>query len=173
MKRVMLSLAMAAACMSAASAGVIDTARRAEAVRGAQTWSAWGGTIGVRWNQDLMQNLGITLGAPSGKLAQVDFRHHEFFPLRESGGLEFSVRNETLQRFNGGSLQMRGGYVLHLRDHSSIDLRDFTLRVRATDPKILDLVSSDGKVWFYSDRIMFELTDNNRTLAIRAADLRV
>ena len=175
MKRVMLSLAIAAACMSAASAGVIDSAQRADAMQGTQQWSAWGGTIGVRWNKDLIQNLGITLDAPSepSTTTQQDLRRHQWFALRQSGGLQFSVHNAALQQFNGGSLQMRGGYVLHLRDGSSIDLRNATLRVRANDPQILDLVSSDGKVWFFSDRIMFELADNNRTLAIRAADLRI
>ena len=173
MKQLALSLCIATACISTASAGVIDTARKVNVQSGAQTWSAWGGTIGVRWNLDLMQNLGISVAAPSEKLAQQDLRRHEFFALREAGGLEFSVKNAALQKFNGGSLQMRGGYVLKLHDGSSIDLRNLTMRVRASDPNVLDVVSSDGKVWFYSDRIMFELADNNRTLAIRAADLRV
>ena len=39
-------------------------------------------------------------------------------------------RNGSMQQFTGGSLQMRGGYVLHLADGSSIDLRDLSLRVR-------------------------------------------
>jgi hypothetical protein len=173
MKRLGLGLCIAAACVPAVHAGAISDAVKAASPGTAQSWSAWGGTIGVRWNRDLMQNLGIALDAPSATLAQKDLGRHEWFELRQTDGLKFSVRNATLQQFDGGSLQMRGGYVLRLRDGGRIDLRDFSLRVRANDPKILDLVSADGKAWFYSDRIMFELADNNRTLAIRAADLRV
>ncbi|MBO9662914.1 hypothetical protein [Dokdonella sp.] len=169
MKQILLAAGIALACVTAAHAGVIEQAQRKQA----QTWSAWGGEIGVRWNRDLLANLGVTLEAPSGRIAREDRRRHEWFQLRQTGGLEFSVRNATLQRFEGGSLQMRGGYVLRLADGSRIDLRDLSMRVRASDPNILDVVSGDGKVWFYTDRVMFELADGNRTLAVRAADLRI
>jgi hypothetical protein len=172
MKKLTLVLGIACACAGSAYAGVIDTANHAQAASAAQTWSAWGGEIGIRWNPTLLENLGVTV-TTSGRDAGNTTRDHDWFSLRESGGLEFSVRNATLQQFDGGSLQMRGGYVLRLKDGSQVDLRDFTLRVRPDDPKILDVVSSDGKVWFFTDRIMFELVDDNRTLAIRAADLRI
>src|SRR5690606_20157666 len=81
--------------------------------------------------------------------------------------------NGALQRFSDGSLQMRGGYHMRLRDGSRIDLRNLTLRVRAGEPGILDLVGADGKAWFYTDRVMFELIDDKRRLAIRAADVRM
>lgn len=66
MKRVILGLAVAVACMSAASAGVIDTARRADAAHATQTWSAWGGDIGFHWNTDLLTNLGVSVLTPHG-----------------------------------------------------------------------------------------------------------
>ncbi|MEO8461430.1 MAG: hypothetical protein ABI451_12940, partial [Dokdonella sp.] len=137
-----------------------------------QTWSAWGGSIGVRWNNDLFHGMGITTRS-DGPIAKSDPRRHQWFALRESGGLEFAVANGSLRHFNGGSLQMRGGYVLHLRDGSNIDLRDATFRVRAGDTSKLDLVSSDGNIWLYTDRIMFELSNREQTMAIRAADLRI
>jgi hypothetical protein len=164
---------LAFACMTAlavvpfAHAGVIESARQAQA----ETWTAWGGEIGIRWNPDLMVNMGLSLEAPSGKIATQDPDRHDWFELRESAGLEFHVANASLKQFTGGSLQMRGGYVLRLPDGDRIDLRNLTLRVRASDPKILDIVSGDGKAWFYSDRVMFEMADEGRTLAIRAADV--
>ncbi|MEO7433770.1 MAG: hypothetical protein ABIR62_17525, partial [Dokdonella sp.] len=173
MKRLALCAFIAAACGSTAYAGTIEKTFKANTATGQQTWSAWGGSMGMRWNHDLLQNLGVKLDSATAKVAITDYRQHEWFQVRQTDGLQFSVKNGSLQQFNGGSLQMRGGYVLHLNDGSTIDLRDFSLRVRASDPKILDLVSSDGKVWFFSDRVMFELADGNRTLAIRAADLRV
>ena len=129
--------------------------------------------MGVRWNTGLMQNLGIRVETRVGQLGRTDRDGHEWFPLREAGGLEFSVRDAALQKFVGGSLRLSGGYVLRLADGGMIDLRDATLRVNASNPLVLDVVSSDGKVWFFTDRIMFELVDNNRTLKVHTADLRV
>ena len=171
MKRHVLAFLVAAAFVPVAHAGVVDNAQRAAHQ---QAWSAWGGQIGFRWNTDLLTNLGITPGQQTSLLTNVsDFRNHQWFELRQSGGLQFNVFNGALEKFTGGSLQMRGGYVLQLRDGSTIDMRDMSLRVRTKDTQVLDIVSGDGKVWFYTDRLMFELADNNQTLAIRAADLRI
>jgi len=166
-----LALACGLGVASLAQAGVIDKAQTAAQQ---QSWSAWGGDIGVRWNRGLLKNIGVTVEqSTTAQLSKTDMRRHEWFDVRQAGGLSFNVKNGSMQQFTGGSLQMRGGYTLRLSDGSSIDLRDLSLRVRANDPKVLDAVSGDGKVWFYSDRVMFELADNNRTLAIRAADLRI
>src|SRR3954465_10746517 len=168
-----LALACALVFAAAAQAGVIDKAQQAE-TSAAQSWSAWGGDIGFRWNSGLLKNIGVTIeSAPAEQTSKHDFRRHEWFAMREASGLQFSVKNGSLLAFTGGSLQMRGGYVLKLADGSKIDLRDLTLRVRANDARVLEVVSSDGKVWFVSDRIMFELADANKTLAVRAADLRI
>jgi len=172
MKRLLLSVCITMACVAAAHAGIADRTARAGA-SAEQAWSAWGGSMGVRWNYDLMANLGIRVETRAGQLRQTDERGHEWFSLRQAGGLEFLVRNDSLQRFRDGSLRMSGGYVLALADGTRIDLRDATLRVNPKNPNVLDLVSSDGKVWFFTDRIMFELADGNRTLAVRAADLRI
>src|SRR5689334_3565204 len=132
-----LALACALGLALPAYAGVIDKAQKeAAAAQGTQAWSAWGGDIGFRWNRGLLQNIGVTVETPS---AQTDknLRGHEWFDVRQSGGLTFTVRNGSMQQFTGGGLQMRGGYVLKLPDGSSIDLRDLALRVRESDPKIL------------------------------------
>lgn len=156
-----------------ARAGVIANAPRAEA-SSPQAWSAWGGEMGFRWNRGLLGNIGVAIEpSAAGLTTQSDRGRHEWFALRESAGLEFLVKNGSLQKFSDGSLQMRGGYVLRLSDGSTIDLRELTLRVRSDDPRILDAVSGDGQAWFFSDRIMFELADNRRVLAVRAADLRI
>ena len=158
---------------ASAQAGVIDKAQQAEAA-GHQTWSAWGGDIGFRWNRGILGNIGIHIEAsPSGQQVSKTLRGHEWFEVREAGGLTFTVLNGSMQQFTGGSLQMRGGYVLKLSDGSSIDLRDLSFRIRSDDPKILDVVSGDGKAWFHTDRVMFELANGKKTLAIRAADLRI
>lgn len=165
-----LALLIAAAVLPAAHAGVIEKANQ----QATQSWSAWGGQIGVRWNRDLLGNLGLTVAdAPTGKLAKQDFRLHEWFDLRQNAGLQFTVNNASLRNFTGGSLQMRGGFVLKLRDGSAVDLRDLTLRARTDGSNILDLVSSDGKAWFYSDSLMFRLANNEHGLEIVSANLRM
>ncbi|HEX7768882.1 MAG TPA: hypothetical protein VF422_02520 [Dokdonella sp.] len=174
MKKALLVLGIAAACVPvAALAGVVDRATK-PVQQATQTWSAWGGEVGVRWNHDLLGNLGLQVeGARDQQLAKTDRRQHEWFALRESGGLDFLVRYGALERFSGGSLQMRGGYVLQLADGSKLDLRNLTMRVRANDPGILDVTGADGRSWFYIDRVMFELVDNRKTLAVKASDLRM
>jgi hypothetical protein len=170
-----MALIIAAAFVTAAHAGVIDKAQQADAAAAAgQTWSAWGGQIGVRWNHDLLANLGVSVAdAPAGKLATQDFRLHEWFELRQSGGVQFTVSNASLRNFIGGSVQMRGGFVLKLRDGSTIDLRDLTLRTRKDGSNVLDLVGGDGKVWLYSDSLMFRLADNERGLEVMSANIRM
>ena len=174
MKKALLVLGIAAACIPAAAwGGVLDRGTKPP-VQETQVWSAWGGEVGVRWNHDLLGNLGIAVDkARDQALAKTDRRQHEWFALRESGGLDFLVRYGSLDRFAGGSLQMRGGYVLRLPDGSSLDLRNLTMRVRANEPGILDVTGADGRAWFYIDRVMFELVDDRQTLAVKASDLRM
>ena len=92
--------------------------------------------------------------------------------MRQAGSLDFRVANGNLQSFVGGSVQARGGYVLKTAS-GDIDLTDFRLKTRADNPLVLDLVGADGKAWFYVDRLMYELVDDNKILAVRAMDLRV
>ncbi|MBN8481303.1 MAG: hypothetical protein J0L88_06910 [Xanthomonadales bacterium] len=138
-----------------------------------QLWAAWGGTVGVRWNRELAPDLGLRIGAPATALDGLSWMGHERFALRQAGSLEFRVANNNLQGFVEGSVQARGGYRIELADGGSIDLSDFRLRPRAGAPLILDLVGADGKAWFYIDRLMYELVDDNHTLAVRAMDLRI
>jgi hypothetical protein len=173
MKRHVLTLGLLLVLPAIAGAGVIDGARRTE-LAATQTWSAWGGDIGIRWNRDLLGNLGVRIGdAPSGKLAKHDFRLHDFFSLRESGGLQFTVFNGALRKFTGGSVQMRGGFVFSLADGGRIDLRNLTLRARGDGSNVIDLVSGDGHAWLYSDSVMFRLGDGERSLEVKSANLRM
>ncbi|SFN48986.1 hypothetical protein SAMN05216289_12542 [Dokdonella immobilis] len=135
-------------------------------------WSAWGGEVGIRWNRELAADMGIHSFETSGKLEGRSWREHERFAVRQSGSLDFRVANGNLQSFVGGSVQARGGYVLKTAA-GDIDLTDFRLKTRADNPLVLDLVGADGKAWFYVDRLMYELVDDNKVLAVRTMDLRV
>ena len=87
-----LALACALVLGVPAHAGVIDKAQKAEA--STQAWSAWGGDIGFRWNRGLLKIIGVTIeSSPANQLSKTDFRRHEWFDVRESGGLEFGETN--------------------------------------------------------------------------------
>ncbi len=150
----------------------LQDSRRAGAAL-TQDWSAWGGAVGIRWNHALLKDYGMTVGRPDARIQSPDHRPHDWFELRQGGGLTFRVANGALRHFTGGQLQSRGGYQLMLDGQGSIDLRNFTLRVRAKDPMILDVVGADGKVWFYIDHLMFELVRQQTQVAIKAADVRI
>jgi hypothetical protein len=97
----------------------------------------------------------------------------DLFALRESGSIEFKASRGSFDGFLGGSLQTRGGYQLDLADGSTIPLVDFRLRPSASNPMQLDVVSGDGKVWFYVDNLMYELVRDNRVLAFYTSDMRI
>ena len=155
--------------------GAIAAGAKAAAVAPAkaQFWSASSGTVGVRWNRDLASDIGLTLGAAVARQGAIGPDDHEFFDLSAAGSLDFNVRSGNLHDFVGGALQARGGYVIASKA-GAIDLSNFSLvpRLGAKVPT-LDVVGSDGKAWFYLDRVMYELTDNNQRLALRTMDLRI
>ena len=147
-------------------------------------WAAWGGTVALRLNENILGSMGMSIQSRAGKLPADAARltdglnarqalGSELFALRESGSLQFRAERGSFVGFLGGSLQSRGGYVLALEDGSTVPLVDFRLRPNARDPLYLDVVSGDGKVWFYIDKLMYELVRDNRVLAVYTADMRV
>ncbi len=139
-------------------------------------WSAAGGVVSVRWNNDLARDLGIRI-LPGERLPTKLQHGADRFDLQPSGHLQFQVQDGYLRAFSGGALQARGGYVLALPG-GTIALEDFRLVPRTAaggkrDPLQLDLIGADGKAWFYVDRVMHELTKYDSVLAVRSSDLRI
>ena len=171
-KRFAKALAFAAA--GAFAWGALSVTVHAADVKGAkaQYWSVSSGTVGVRWNRELAADLGLVLGAASGRQGALSDQGHETFALTRAGSLDFNVRNGNLQSFVGGSLQASGGYLIG-SPAGSIDLTNFRLVPRAGAATTLDLVGSDGTSWFYVDRLMYELIDGKQRLAVRTMDVRI
>ena len=141
-------------------------------------WSAAGGTVDVRWNRDLARDLGIRI-APAQHAADARKNAGDRFALKDAGTLQFRVNNGYFGGFGTGALQARGGYVLELAD-GPIALTDFRLVPRAASAKSgpsavtrLDLVGADGQAWFYVDRLMHEMTEQDSVLAVRSSDVRI
>ncbi len=178
----MLPIALALAlCPMVSSA---DQATVSPSTESSKDWAAWGGTVGIRLNENLLNSMGMSIQSRSGKLPSDAARltdglnsrqaiGSELFAIRESGSIQFRADRGSFTGFLGGSLQSRGGYVLGLADGSTIPLMDFRLRPSLRDPLYLDVVSADGKVWFYIDKLMYELVRDNHVLAIYTADMRV
>ncbi len=171
-----LALALPLTALAQASRTAPKAVAAAPAAAKAQTWSAWGGTVGIRWNRDLAGDLGLKIGAAQARHAELSGLEHELFDLQSVGSLDFEVRGGNLRGFVGGSLQARGGHVLDAAS-GRIDLTNFRLVPRAQQaagtPPVLDLVSADGAAWFYIDRLMYELIDGKRRLAVRTMDVRI
>lgn len=136
-------------------------------------WAVWGGTVEVRWNRDLAGDLGLHISAPRSALPGLSRRGRDRFELHHGGSLEFHVEQGYFRGFDAGSLTANGGYSIELRGGERIDLSNFRLRRSPNDALILDFVGSDGVAWFYIDRLMYELVDDNRTLSVGAMDMRI
>ncbi|GAA0721034.1 BACON domain-containing protein [Dokdonella soli] len=166
----MLGLILTVGAVLSVHAAAPDAARTTAAV--SQQWSVSGGEVGVSWNRDLAGDIGLRIAAPSTQLADAPDHHFERFAVRRSDALGFRVENGHFRGFSGGALQVRGGYVIDLPD-GRIDLTHFRLVPSTDDPFLLDLVSADGKAWFYVDRLMYETAGRNNLLAVRSMDLRI
>ncbi len=176
--QVFKALAIAIAATSAGSAFCAKPLAASVSADKVQYWSASSGTVGVRWNRELASDIGMVLGAASGRYAQLSGYDHEVFNLRPAGSLDFNVSNGNLRSFMGGALQAAGGHVIDTPS-GRIDMTDFRLIPRlsakgaGSDAPVLDIVSTDGKAWFYVDRLMYELIDGKQRLAVRTMDLRI
>ena len=135
------------------------------------TYKAWGGEIEFRWNRELMRDYGAAVSAGKGALKSPG-EGLERFAMRDATSLDFAVAKGDFNGFRGGALSMRGGFDLTLAD-GTISLQELTLRPRAGEPFVLDVVSGDGKAWFYIDRLMYEIEPGGNLLAVKAMDLRM
>lgn len=187
MKYIMLiplafSLALASAAGHAADAKASPTPK----ATAAQTqWAAWGGSVVLRWSQYL-QDEGAVIGTPERSLPLdsprltdngIGLRQAavgDLFSMRRSGSIQFRTHQHQFDGFTGGSLQVEGGYLITLpNDAGTIDLTDFRLQPSPLNPMFLDVVSQDGKAWFYIDRLMYEIVGQGHVLAIYTADMRI
>jgi hypothetical protein len=139
--------------------------------------SSHGGTTTWHLNQSVLGSLGVLVGTvtqdlPLPKSAKrSSYRNLEFaaldmsvFRFRESSGLPRAL--------SGGGLQHAGGFVLTFAGGHA-DLRGFILRPNSHAPFALDVVDTDGVVWFTLDRGHYQLEDANRTFALRYMNLRI
>jgi len=146
-------------------------------------WTAWGGTVGLRFNPDLLGDLGIAVRAAEHSLPASAARLTDglqvrqaqamtAFDLRRDGSIAFRAERGSFAGFLGGAIQARGGFRLELPDGSMLDLTDFRLQPNPADAMRLDLADRDGTAWFTIDHMMYEMVRNRQVLAVYTADVR-
>jgi hypothetical protein len=134
------------------------------------TWRARGGTLTVSFNTDLLREMKISLGADR-LLHQQELTN---FPLSvtEAATLEFNAPQGNLENLVGGALQSAGRFELNFAGKTK-SFAGFTARPKAGTPRDLEILDSDGVVWFVSDHVHFELVDDKTRLSMRNMDLRL
>jgi len=142
-----------------------------------QTLTVWGGAMDIAWFDGPMGLLGLSVERAATVKSNSHRPQFDTVSLKQDGGLQIRVADLDFVGFQGGQLQANGGYLLKatggLFPHD-IDLRNFTLRPRKDNAFQLDVVSADGKAWFYIDRIMYKIEGGSSPrMIVRAMDLRV
>ena len=142
-----------------------------------QTLTVWGGAMDIAWFDGPMGLLGLSVERSATVKSNSHRPQFDTVSLKQDGGLQIRVADVDFVGFEGGQLQANGGYLLKatggLFPHD-IDLRNFTLRPRKDNPFQLDVVSADGKAWFYIDRMMYKIEGGSAPrMIVRAMDLRV
>ncbi|MGQ0800579.1 MAG: hypothetical protein ACT4NL_10775 [Pseudomarimonas sp.] len=136
-----------------------------------QIWRVDGGDLRLRFNDDFLDLFGVRVESTA---AVKDSRNpaYAIFPLLMSEGLRFNAPDGGFDRFVGGKLQVRGGFMLRLADGSAVDLRDPVIRPSVENPLHLELVGADGKAWVYVTHLMYEFVGDSRVFHVATSDLR-
>lgn len=151
----------------------VDSVADAGSVAPDARWKIWGGEAGIRFSRGLIENLAIEPVAHQGKRVEHRGRPALEFAVRDASALDFDVNNGNFAGFTGGSLALRGGYDLKT-PHGTVPLRDARFVPRKGEPYVLDVIGSDGTVWLYADKMMYEVVgDGAPVLSIRTMDLRI
>jgi len=129
---------------------------------------ARGGEFTIRWNDDLLRDLGMARKG-AGKAPEQTFR----MPLSKDAFVEADLSARAVLPFAAGRGTVLGGFDFMLRDGKALAWRTPTFVVRPGDALRIDFVSADGDAAFYVDNLMYALSEDGRSLDIMASDLRV
>lgn len=137
----------------------------------APSWTAWGGRVTLRFSNDVLQSYGASVHAVgSAKLNSDGLR----LPVYEQGGMNFKIGGAQFQGFTDGSLQVRGGFRVAIGERELLlkDLRLIPRKDAGSDDWQLDLVDSQGTVWFNNDHVHYQLSPDRTQIEMFNMDLR-
>lgn len=150
--------------------GFSISGRTAEHVDPGVTQTA-GGTLEFRWNRSQLGTLGFEVSGPINANEAMP-EGFDRFDLTASSGVTVRTHGNAVQQLTDGLIFVRGGYVLST-PQGSIDLRDFSLRLRPGSPPVFDLVTGHGETPFFADNAMVESARNGAGVSISTMDLRL
>lgn len=134
----------------------------------AQRVVARGGTVTIRWNDDLLRDLGMPR-RPAGKTTPPSVT----LTLSKDSFIEADVSGRALRPFAAGRGTLLGDFAFKLRGGKALDWRRPRYVVRPGEALRLDLTGADGVALFYVDNLMYALSQDDAALDLRSADLRV
>lgn len=131
--------------------------------------TARGGTLTLRWNDDLLLTLGVERRELGGAKARVD---RKVFDLDPQTRFELDGNRRTLHQLAAGEGRFSGGFDFVARA-KRVRWADPQLLVRPGDAPRIDLRSADGRTLFYIDTVMHEFLAAGTAYDIRSADIRI
>jgi hypothetical protein len=128
-----------------------------------------GGTLSIRWNDDLLLTLGVERRELGGDKASSD---RSAFALDDSARFELDGNRRTLFGLAAGEGAFAGGFDFVARGRV-VRWDSPTVLVRPGDAARIDLRGKDGHDLFYVDTLMHEFLDSGALYHIRSADIRI
>jgi hypothetical protein len=128
-----------------------------------------GGSLTLRWNDDLLLTLGVERRGLDGRKARAD---RDVFALDGQSRFELDGNRRALSGLAGGEARASGGYVFVARG-KRVRWTDPTLLVRPGEAARIDLRDADGRTLFYIDTLMHEFLGGGAAYDIRSADIRI
>ncbi|MDC8016029.1 hypothetical protein [Tahibacter soli] len=166
-----LRRALRAAALGTALAGLATTATAATPLWNAATLATAGdGTLQLRFNVDLLAQLGLAVQSADGRALNGDTLSSD---LVARTGVRYTVGGASVAAWHDGEfVAARGFRIVDAQGAPRIDLASLRLRPRAGST-LIDFVGADGRVALTADAVMAALPDGGATLRIDAMDVRL
>lgn len=144
-----------------AAAPVALAQHDAKPVPAAEAWAIGGGTASIRFNEQLLGEMGVRPAA-RGAAQQL--------AIRDLGSIQFSAPYGLFEKFVDGSVLL-DGTLAFTRTGSELSLSDLRVRPVAGSSEKMELVDGEGVVWFTTSHMHFDLIDSLQTLRMFNIDL--
>lgn len=130
-----------------------------------------GGALRLRWNNELLADLGLGRVEALGEWTKKSDAGFDL-PLSKTSRFEVDGTPKQVHAVAGGSGALIGGFRFVGGKHT-LSWSDARFAVRPADAPRVDFVGADGSAPFYADRLMYEFIDDGAQFRIRSADLRI
>lgn len=130
-----------------------------------------GGALRLRWNNELLADLGLGRVEALGEWTTQSEAGFDL-PLTKDTRFDVDGTAKTVYAVAGGKGGVLGGFRFVGGAHE-LTWTDASFAVRPGDALRIDFRGADGTAPFYVDRLMYEFIDGGSAFRIRSADLRL